>query len=1352
MILSTPLAAFGLLTAVGLTALYCFRRKSPPRTISSLMFWPKPPPRTASSRRRDRLQLPPVFWLELFALLALVAAATTPLWWRPGSGTLHVLLDDSPSMHAGAPQSAAARAAEFLAQERKRHARESVRVRTTTNAAALDRAFAAAKSIRVPEDEILVLTDHAPAAPIAEPGVRWYAFGEPKDNFAITACRRLRKSPAEDSIYLEVRRFGKGANQVPLTLAGIGTSKVDLDAEGRGRFRGTIPASDQTLTASIPPDALAADNTVEIPPPDVPSVDTSVQINDTRLAALVRRALNATGYVHLETTPDQAQLIITDDPQLQPANEPFRLVFTPGGKEFTGGPVWTDPGSELLDGVSLAGETYALAPAPLPGAPIAILGSTPLIAASTNCCQLAFADPAHAFFRSPAFPALVQNVLTTAWESRASTRTTVERRPHPGKGPLGAEESDLTACATVELHTPATPTEEAQRATSVAWLPALLAALALTLHFFFVRRRATLVILALALLALARPILPKQEHRGTLIVVADHSRSMPVDALKEQERLLKDLSARRPPNASLGIVAFGADSVIEKRPSNPGFDEFVQQVDPEGSNIANALEKAAALADPDAPARFLVVSDGLFTSPPEPHFPYAVDTLLQTRSFAHDLSVSRIDAPAQVDPQSVVPLTAWVQSPETVTNDYALLRGTNVIAHGRREFKEGFTPLVFRDRARRAGLRRYTVRITPAADDPCPENNQADALVSIEGTRPLLFLADAPSPSATALREHGHSVDVRSPASFPPTLAALDNYAGVVLENLPAKLLPTDFQRDLVAYVSDLGRGLAMTGGVKAFGPGGWYKSAVEDILPVTLELRQEHRKYALALAIVMDRSGSMACLTDDGRTKMDMANLGAAGAIDMLGVADQATVIAVDSSPHLIIQLQDAEKVKKRRQEILSIRSEGGGIFVKEGIMAGLRQLEHANTPMRHIILFADACDSEEPGDYQNYLEKAKAAGITVSVIALGSSSDCDSQLLRDIAKLGGGECWFEKRAEEIPRLFMQDTFLAAKEVMCTNLTPLKATANLRQLSDRMPAKLPDIGGYNLTYLRPEGEAAILTQDEDQAPLLATRRVGLGRTLAFTGELSGPHAAPLMTSPHGIELASAMVRWLRSDSPFEAGGFTFDRKLVAGGVRVTAVADEDNPASLLSQAGIPMGVIKDLPGRGPKRETAMLRWESADTLSAFIPLAGGETCFIVAKPPAVKPVQLPPICLPYSAEYRRGANPAEGKHALERLAAQTGGRSVGSIDGLWDQLPASRHAIELAPIVYLLAAVLFLASIFARRLGFGLNWHFRREKVATPTAPSPSKPHAPVPPPPTPPAENSTASALALAKRRARR
>ena len=1355
MILSTPLAAFGFLTAAGLAAVYCFRRKSPPRTIGSLLLWPRTKAPAAAARRRDILRVPPIFWLELFILLALVTAALSPLVWRRSSGTLHVIRDTSPSMTA-LDASARKQADAFLAHERQKGAKDTFRIREARDDEALAREVASAKSVLVPGDEILVLTDHAPAEEIRLPGLRWEAFGRPAVNYAITAFRRLRRSPTEDSLFIEVRRFGKGKDAVPLTIDGLGTSTVSFDSDGRARFATTVPASVRDLTVRLPDDALPADNLVTIPAPEVPSLTAAIAIRSEVRARLVRRALDATGFISSYVDPKEAEFVVTDrDCRQETTPDTYCVRFHESGSRQTTGPVWTDPGEPLLNGISLDGDPYALSPETLPGVPVAFLGDRPLITVSPRACDIAFSDSRLPFFRSPSFPALIQNAITIACSDRTKANARTSAKPDIETPPnlLNAIESDLTACLSISLGSRADIPEDARRTRSVAWIPGLLALLGLLVHFHFVRRRMTLLVLALTLLALLRPVYPKADRQGALVVVADRSRSMPTEALQEQVRILDELSRTRPGNAELGLVTFGANACLERPPAPAAIGELIQDVDPNGTDISSALAKAEAVIEPDQPARMLVLSDGLFTTP-FGRQSHPVDTLLQTRPFSHDLAISRIDAPPLTAPNGVIPITAWIQSLETSTNAYRLLRGTNVLARGTRVFSQGLSPLVFRDFASQPGLRRYTLVIEPAADDPCPENNRANFLVKTEGARPLLLLTESDvSPSAPALRANGIPLEVRKASEFPATLAALEDFSGVVLENVPAKRFRPAFLRDLASYVTDLGRGLALTGGESSFGPGGWYKTPVEDILPVTLELRQDHRKYSLALAVVMDRSGSMACRTPDGRTKMEMANLGAAGAIRMLSAMDQVSVIAVDSAPHLILELQPGDEANERLDSVLGIKSMGGGIFVEEGIMAGLRELNKANTAIRHLILFADAADSEEPGNYRDYLKKATDSGISVSVIALGSESDCDAELLKDIARLGNGECWFEQNAQEIPRLFLQDTYLTAKTAMCTNVTPLKVHPPIRQLSDTLPGALPDIGGYNLTYLREGSELAISTVDEDNAPLLAFRRAGLGRTLAFTGELSGPHAPPLMTSPQGAELATSLARWVRDDDKLTASGFQFDRRITTGGFLVSAVADEDNPLTAIPNSGLPIITVKESESHGIEKVQSALHWESSDTLTAFIPLSGDEIAFPVVILPDGSPVTLPPVCLPYPGEYQRPRDPQSGMRALERLAAQSSGETRASLEGIWDTLPVLRRALELAPFLFLFASTLFLTLVFLRRLGWGPGWTFRSPKrTATRTVPvrEAKKDEGPAAPPPAEQEPPKLQSALARAKRRA--
>ena len=56
-----------------------------------------------------------------------------------------------------------------------------------------------------------------------------------------------------------------------------------------------------------------------------------------------------------------------------------------------------------------------------------------------------------------------------------------------------------------------------------------------------------------------------------------------------------------------------------------------------------------------------------------------------------------------------------------------------------------------------------------------------------------------------------------------------------------------------------------------------------------------------LQMSLVLDRSGSMAAPAGAGITKMDLANLGASAAIELLTPNDAVAVIPVDSAPHVI-------------------------------------------------------------------------------------------------------------------------------------------------------------------------------------------------------------------------------------------------------------------------------------------------------------------------------------------------------------------------------------------------------------------------------------------------------------------
>jgi hypothetical protein len=278
-----------------------------------------------------------------------------------------------------------------------------------------------------------------------------------------------------------------------------------------------------------------------------------------------------------------------------------------------------------------------------------------------------------------------------------------------------------------------------------------------------------------------------------------------------------------------------------------------------------------------------------------------------------------------------------------------------------------------------------------------------------------------------------------------------------------------------------------VTGGRQSYGPGGYYKSPLEPVLPVSMELRQEHRKLALAIVVALDRSGSMAVSVGGGKAKMDLANLGAAQVLDMLGPMDEFGCFAVDTVAHTIAELGPVANKGPTRDKILRIQSMGGGIYVYEALAASAEMIQKAKAGTKHIILFADAADSEEPGRYAALLEQTRKAGITVSVIGLGTPKDKDAALLEDVARRGGGRLFITDKPEELPRLFAQDTFVIARNAFLDDPVRIAPTAGLTALAGRAFALDRPIGGYNLCYLRPEATLGAVTRDEYKAPAVAS-------------------------------------------------------------------------------------------------------------------------------------------------------------------------------------------------------------------------------------------------------------------------
>ncbi|PON15566.1 hypothetical protein C2W62_23140 [Candidatus Entotheonella serta] len=278
----------------------------------------------------------------------------------------------------------------------------------------------------------------------------------------------------------------------------------------------------------------------------------------------------------------------------------------------------------------------------------------------------------------------------------------------------------------------------------------------------------------------------------------------------------------------------------------------------------------------------------------------------------------------------------------------------------------------------------------------------------------------------------------------------------------------------------------------------------------------------------------------------MDMANEGAAEAISLLSDEDVITVFAVDSQPHLIVPLLP---VQESRQHLLNtvrgIHSQGGGIYVYTGLQAAWKELQKSDRSRRHIVLFADAADVEEPGQYKSLLHAIRKNGGTVSVIGLGTPSDAAAVFLGDIAKRGEGRLFFAQNPQELPALFAQETVSVARSMFIENPVDVQATGTWRDLAAEPLTWLATVDGYNLSYSRPGASIAAVSTDTYIAPLTAFWQRGVGRAAAITFPLAGDFSKRARAWSDYAPFIQTLIRWLMG--PEQPPGM---------GLRTTVVGD----------------------------------------------------------------------------------------------------------------------------------------------------------------------------------------------------
>ena len=261
-----------------------------------------------------------------------------------------------------------------------------------------------------------------------------------------------------------------------------------------------------------------------------------------------------------------------------------------------------------------------------------------------------------------------------------------------------------------------------------------------------------------------------------------------------------------------------------------------------------------------------------------------------------------------------------------------------------------------------------------------------------------------------------------------------------------------------------------------------------------------------------------------------------------------------------------------------------------------------------------------------------------------------------------------------------------------------LKAAPGLSTLTTENLAPLPNIGGYNLCYLRKGTNLAAVTVDEYKAPVIASWHAGAARVLCYTGQADGKFTGPMATWSKTGSLFTSMARWTAGDYESLPDGMLITQKLENGICEVTLHLDPEREGEPFSRAPV-VTSLHDRPGTQPLAKQSRMQWTSPDSLSARLSVGGEETVLAGVSVPGVGEVTLPPQCMLYSPEYQP-RDAGFGEAALQSVARVTGGKDRPDLTGIWKDLPRYPRMVPIGRWLLLTAIVLILLEVLQRHSG----------------------------------------------------
>jgi uncharacterized membrane protein len=638
---------------------------------------------------------------------------------------------------------------------------------------------------------------------------------------------------------------------------------------------------------------------------------------------------------------------------------------------------------------------------------------------------------------------------------------------------------------------------------------------------------AVLLILAISGLQVA------EGKRNTAVVfVVDRSQSVaPIDKsgiLENISGIVSNLSQED----EAGVVVFGKEAVIEHRlQKNLKISDIQSTPAAAGTNISKGLSLARSMlaSKPEFSRHIVLFSDGNQTSG-DALKEAAISAMegitidsaplaTAAESSGRRLFLYECNGPESVRLDEPFEIEISLRGSKGMDANLQVFRDSAIVSTRRQQLSGDLETFIISDQIRTPGFHHYQVKIQGTDKSRPDDNDESGCIVYAHGRTRVLHVADRPNGFLTQILKNQGFELVRSDSrSAPKTLQDFSPYDAIILDNVPVSAFSEDQMRALAEHTERYAGGLIMIGGSGSFGPGGYSGTPVEKALPVDMALRSREKKPALALMLVLDKSGSMG-MEQRKISKLDMAKEAVLQLSEMLNSGDTLGIIAFDRSPQEVRQLGGGVDRASISGSLRTI-SAGGGTAILPAVEMAYDRLNSSPAEKKHILLLSDG----QADQAERKPLAARVAGSNVVFSTVGVGADVDRALMQKLAESAHGRAYFTDTGMDLPEIFKREGMLISGKWLVERTFVPHQQAEHEVLRSLGTSGFPAMSGYVAVTPKKLSEIPLVADNED--PILVCGRYGLGKTLTFMSDLSSPWTQQFVQWQHFASLWAQMVRW----------------------------------------------------------------------------------------------------------------------------------------------------------------------------------------------------------------------------------